>query len=107
MNIKNLEAKIFVKNDEKAFEILHDRYIATYRVITRGNKLDYELFNLFEVPHGIALWEGDKEYSFKGRNILRIPNDAAIEINEKFKENVEKSSNFLFFSINPEKNLST
>ena len=30
-----------------------------------------------------------------------------IEINEKFKENVEKSSNFLFFSINPEKNLST
>jgi len=107
MSSKNLKATIFVKNDEKAFNVLHDRYIATYRVIMRGNKLDYELFNLFEVPHGIALWEGDKEYSFKGRNILRIPNDAAIEINEKFKENVEKSSNFLFFSINPEKNLST
>jgi hypothetical protein len=107
MSSKNLKATIFVKNDEKAFNVLHDRYIATYRVIMRGNKLDYELFNLFGVPHGIALWGGDKEYSIKGKNILRIPNDAATEINEKFIENVEKSSNFLFFSINPEKNLST
>ncbi len=92
--LENLDVKIFVKDDDDAFEILHERYIASY--------LDNSLFNLFQASRGIAFW--DKNYSIKNGKFERKPNKLAENLTDEFRKKVEKSNNFLFFELRSKKN---